>query len=272
MAETVKIPGVGPVKKGWAVGGVAVVGGILAVAYYRHARTASTAAAAAPQPDPNAVDPATGLTYAEEDAGISAGDLAGYGSALGDTSGIVGYDAQGNPVYADQVGYGPAPSFTNNAAWAQAAEQYLVSTTGADAGTVAAALGAYTNGQPLTSAQASVVHQAIAFFGTPPDAGSNGYPPSLKMTEPPGPGGGGSVTVPNVVGVNVEQATQILATDGLQAKGPAGVKGVVHVVTAQSPKAGSRETKGTTVRLTTKTVPENTLVPSGKPPTITPGR
>lgn len=199
MAEgTVKIPGVGPVKKGWAIGGVALIGGILAVAYYRHSKNASAAAATAADTsqDPNAIDPATGLTYGEEAAGIQAGDLAGYGTGFGDTSGIVGYDAQGNPVYADQVGYGPTPSFVSNGAWSQAAQQYLVSTTGADAGNVAAALGAYLNGAPLTEAQASIVHQAIAFFGQPPQAGSNGYPPSLKMVAPqtggtgPPPGGG----------------------------------------------------------------------------------
>lgn len=275
MDGTVKVPGVGPVKKRWAAGGVAVLAVILGVAYYRHSRSAN-AAAAAPDgqsadgtTDPNAVDPDTGLTYAEEAAGISAGDLAGYGSAFGDTSGIIGYDAQGNPIYADQVGYGPAPSFTSNGAWAQAAEQYLVETTGANAGIVAAALGAYIDGQPLTSAQASVVQQAIAFFGQPPQAGSNGYPPSLKMAEPPGSGGGGgtagSVAVPDVVGKDVEQATLMLQGAGLKAKGPAGAKGVEHIVTSQDPKAGATAKRGGTVRLTTKTVKENTLVPKGKP-------
>ena len=196
MADTVTLPGVGPVKKGWAIGGVAVVALIVGIAYYRHSRNASTAAASTTTDtstqDPNAIDPATGLTYGEEAAGIQAGDLAGYGSAYGDTSGIVGYDAQGNPVYADQVGYGPTPNFVNNAAWSQAAQQYLVASTGADAGTVAAALGTYLAGQPLTQAQASVVQQAIAFFGQPPQAGSNGYPPGLNMSEPQTGGTGGS--------------------------------------------------------------------------------
>lgn len=194
MPDTVTVPGAGPVSKKWAIAGVAVLGGILAVAYYRHARNASATAAAATDataPDPNAVDPNTGLTYGEEAAGVASGTLAGAATPFGDTSGIVGYDAQGNPIYTDQVGYGPAPSFVNNGAWAQAAEQYLVSTTGADAGVVAAALGAYIEGQPLTEAQASVVRQAQAFFGQPPQAGSNGFPPSLRMVAPPTGGTGG---------------------------------------------------------------------------------
>ena len=191
MADEVKVPGVGPVKKPLVFGGLAVLAVILGVAYYRHSKSASTAAASttdtSAQQDPNAIDPATGLTYGEEAAGIQSGTLAGYGTAYGDTSGIVGYDAQGNPVYADQVGYGPTPNFVNNAAWSQAVQQYLVASTGADAGTVAAALGTYLAGQPLTSAQATIVQSGIAFFGQPPQAGSNGYPPSLRMAAPSAP-------------------------------------------------------------------------------------
>lgn len=193
MAD-VKVPGIGNVPKGGAIAGVAVLAVILGVAYYRHSRNkaAAPAAAAAAQPDPNAIDPATGLTYGEEAAGIQSGTLAGYGTPYGDTSGIVGYDAQGSPVYADQVGYGPSPSFVSNGNWSQAAEQYLVSTTGADAGTVAAALGTYLAGQPLTDAQAQIVQSAIAFFGQPPQAGSNGYPPSLRLSGTSGTAGTGT--------------------------------------------------------------------------------
>jgi hypothetical protein len=190
VADTINVPGAGPVKKPLVIGGIAILAGILAVAYYRHAKNKAAAPAADTTQDPNAIDPATGLTYGEEAAGIQAGDLAGAGSAYGDTSGLVGYDAQGNPVYADTVGYGPAPSFVSNGAWSQAAQQYLVASTGADAGTVAAALGTYLAGQPLTSAQASVVQQAIAFFGQPPQAGSNGYPPSLNLSGASGSSGG----------------------------------------------------------------------------------
>jgi hypothetical protein len=194
MAETVKVPGIGQVKKGYVFGGVAVLAGILAVAYYRHSQStaASAASTTATDPtantnyqDPNAIDPNTGLTYGEEAAGIQSGDLSGYGTPYGDTSGLIGYDSQGNPIYADTVGYGPSPSFTTNGNWAQAAESYLVSTTGADAGTVSAALGTYIAGQPLTSAQATIVRSAQAFFGTPPQSGSNGYPPALRLVSPP---------------------------------------------------------------------------------------
>jgi hypothetical protein len=202
MAETISVPGVGPVKKPLLIGGLVVLGGILAVAWWRHSRNAGAAAGQAVQPDPEAIDPATGLTYGEEAAGIQSGTVAGYGTPYGDTSGIIGYDAQGNPVYADQVGYGPVPSFVSNGAWSQAAEQYLVASTGADAGVVAAALGTYLAGQPLTDAQASVVQQAIGFFGQPPQAGSNGYPPSLKRSGVPGgtgDGGGGTASHPITV-------------------------------------------------------------------------
>lgn len=188
MAD-VKVPGVGTVPKKGVAAGLAVLALILGIAYYRHSKNKAAPAADMSQ-DPNAIDPATGLTYGEEAAGIQSGTLAGAGTPFGDTSGIVGYDAQGQPVYADQVGYGPAPSFVSNGAWSQAVQQYLVATTGADAGTVAAALGTYLAGQPLTDAQAQIVHSAIAFFGQPPQAGSNGYPPSLRLSGVSGTGGG----------------------------------------------------------------------------------
>jgi hypothetical protein len=193
MADTIAVPGMGPVKKKWAVIGVGITAVIITVAYVRH-RGSLSAAPAATDPnavDPSAIDPATGIPYAEEAAGIAAGNLSGYGTGLGDTSGIIGYDAQGQPIYTDQVGYGPTPSFVNNAAWAQAVQQYMVSSTGADAGVIAAALGAYLNGQPLSEAQASVVHQATGFFGPPPQQGSNGFPPGLKMAAPQTGGTGG---------------------------------------------------------------------------------
>jgi len=202
MADTVTLPGVGPVRKKWAIAGVGITAVIIVIAYVRHRGSLSAAPAAADPNavDPSAIDPATGIPYAEEAAGIAAGTQAGYGTSLADTSGIIGYDAQGNPIYTDQVGYGPTPSFVNNAAWAQAVQQYMVASTGADAGTVAAALGAYLTGQPLTEAQASVVHQAIGFFGTPPQQGSNGFPPGLKMAAPQTGGtGGGTGTTSSVL-------------------------------------------------------------------------
>jgi hypothetical protein len=196
MDGTITVPGAGPVKKKWAAAGVGITAVIIVIAYARH-RGSLSAAPAAGDPnavDPSAIDPATGIPYADEAAGIAAGTLAGYGTSLGDTSGIIGYDAQGQPIYTDQVGYGPTPTFVNNAAWAQAVQGYMVAATGADAGTVAAALGAYLNGQPLTEAQASVVHQATGFFGTPPQQGSNGFPPGLKMAAPQTGGTGGGTT------------------------------------------------------------------------------
>ncbi len=80
------------------------------------------------------------------------------------------------------------------------------------------------------------------------------------------------VTVPDVAGVDVEQATQILRAAGLKASGPAGKPGVVHVVTRQAPAAGAKVAKGKTVTLTTRTEPENKLVTSSKPPITKPGR
>ena len=201
MAGKVKIPGVGEVPKAGAIAGAAVLAGILGYAYWRHSRTAAssgavTSAASAtgaaytgygagdPYPpdgtsgnpsDPYSLDPASGMTYGDEGAGSYAG--AGYG-----------YYGSGSPG----GGYPTAPGgYSTNAQWAQAAEDYLVNSTGADATTVAAALGKYLTGGAITPDQQVIVNSAIAFEGFPPVSGPNGYPPSMQVSQPSGGGGGG---------------------------------------------------------------------------------
>lgn len=80
-----------------------------------------------------------------------------------------------------------------------------------------------------------------------------------------------TVTVPDVVNNDVEQATEILRAAGLKASGPAGAKGVVHVVTRQSPVAGKKVKKGATVTLTAKTEQEKKPAPKPKPKAHKPG-
>ena len=60
---------------------------------------------------------------------------------------------------------------------------------GADA--IAAALGKYLLGQPLTPDQITTVQQAIASEGFPPVAGLNGNPPGYITAPPVGGNGGG---------------------------------------------------------------------------------
>lgn len=195
MAETgIDIPGLGHTKKStlYAVGIGAVL--IVGVVYYRSKKTAAAQAASVAAAGSNTIDPATGYPYGSpEDAAALATQTSYYQSGNGAYGG--GYSG-GSP------GTGTGTGFVSNAAWAQAYEQYAVNNIQSDANTVAAALGKYLTGQPLTQGQLDVVEQAIAFEGLPPVAGPNGYPPSYQLqhitTPPPTGGGSGSVSGPPV--------------------------------------------------------------------------
>jgi hypothetical protein len=192
MSE-VKLPGVGGVsKKALVIGGVAsaaVIGLVLL-----RKRSAASAPAATAGTDPNAIDPATGLTYAEEAAGASTSDYLSPGlqdTTGGPTYGATGYydPNTGQWVYGN-TGTGQAAAVTNQQ-WAQNAISYLGQNGGVDTGALAQALGAYLNGQAVTSAQESLIDQAIAVEGYPPVSGANGYPPGIRTSDT-GSGAGGT--------------------------------------------------------------------------------
>lgn len=175
MAETVKLPGIGPVSKTTALALGAVALAVVGVGLYR-SRQAS-AAAGTGDTTSSQIDPATGYPYgsAEDEAALAqqAASLAG-GVGLSDFTG-----SSGTATTPTATGY------ATNAQWAQAAEDYLVGTIGSDAHVVGNALGKYITGGILTSDQVSVVTQAIAFAGYPPVNGPTGYPPSYHVAAAP---------------------------------------------------------------------------------------
>jgi len=179
MADTINTPA-GPFPKKGVLIVLVLTGGIVAYAYYRH-RSAGAAPAATDTTgaattgygfDPNAIDPNTGLTLAQE--GGSQGGAYQYGY---------------NPYSPPQPAPQPVATqqFVSNGDWAQAAEDYLVNTVGADATTVAAALGKYITGQQLTVEQQGVVSSAVAFFNYPPVPGVGGKPPGMNVAAQGGP-------------------------------------------------------------------------------------
>lgn len=193
MAAEVNLPVVGGVpKKALLIGGGAAAL-LVAVLFLKRkkaaaapASTAGTASSGDPYPpdgttgdpgDPNSTDPATGMTYGDEQAGTGTG---GYqDTAQGPDYGATGYydPNTGQWVYGN-TGTGQAAATTNQA-WAQDAISYL-SGTGTDPGQLSAALGAYLAGQPVTPAQVSLIDEAIAAEGYPPQAGPNNYPPGIN--------------------------------------------------------------------------------------------
>lgn len=111
--------------------------------------------------DPNAVDPATGLTYAEE----GSSDTAGYPGTPLDS-----YLAQNptNPAYPTGLTPQGLPGPVTNAQWSRLAADYLLG-KGDDPSLVESALSKYINGTALSVAEQAIVNTALTTFGSPPE-------------------------------------------------------------------------------------------------------
>jgi hypothetical protein len=195
----VKLPGGAHVKKQTAIL-IAIVGGVIAAYFLYRQRQASKDASQTS----GSIDPQTGYAYGspEDQSALAAlgNQQLPYGADSGSFVGgsVIGYDAMGNPIYGQGQGGGsgiPGASggFSSNTQWSQAAEGAMGS-TGADA--IAAALGKYLLGLPLTDSQVMSVQQAIAAEGFPPVPGPGGFPPSYKTSGGGGSGGGGGGSNP----------------------------------------------------------------------------
>lgn len=248
LEGTVKLPGVGTVKKSYAAAGLAVAGAAIVITLRRRKARAAAGTAPGGDPfppdgttgdptDPNSTDPATGLTYGDEQAGYGVGGGAGMSAAATDAFPWDGtYGVSGDPnsidpgtgvTYGNEGGLGGGgsggtgggsggPPFSTNAAWAAYAVQQLADTAGKDAGQVTDALGLYINGQAVTAAQRQLIEDARAIAGPPPVAGPGNFPPSIRMQ---GTSTGGKTTAANPVhGIHV---TAIERTDATVAWKPA---------------------------------------------------
>lgn len=140
--------------------------------WYWHKRSAANAAAAASGTSTDATDSGS------VDTGPTGGDA--------DTTGDGGFGGGGTGfTYGTGTAAGTLSDGTTlqapgtNAAWVQDAVNYL-SGLGQDSGTVLAALGAYTQGGTITSAQQGIVQQALAALGTTPTA----VPPTNVVNAP----------------------------------------------------------------------------------------
>lgn len=174
----VHLPVVGGVsKKALIIGGVASAG---VVGLFLLRKRSSSSGTAAPA-DPSSADPGSGDYL---DPGLQ--DTTG-----GPTYGATGYTDPntGQWVYGN-TGTGQAAA-TTNAAWSQNAIAYLAGNSSVDTGALAAALGAYLAGRPVTTDQEALIDQAIAAEGYPPVSGPNGNPPGMNVSSA-GTGAGGT--------------------------------------------------------------------------------
>jgi hypothetical protein len=248
------------VSNWWLIGGGVGVVAVIWVFRKNSGSPASPASATGTDPvtglpysQDSQVDPVTNMGYlaeAQQYGSVSAAEAAVTGgAALGSGYGLSGgsggyYGTAGYPTSSTGSGSTGSGGYSSNAQWAQAVQAGLAG-LGYDPQTVASALGLYLASMPLPAADASLVQAAIAEYGPPP-VGS--YP----IIRSPSSGGGATIPVPDVKGMEQAQAYQVISSVGLKPSGPAPVKGKVHTVTAQSPKAGTHVAHGTTVHLTSK--------------------
>lgn len=163
MAEgTVRVPGIGQVKRQQVYIGVALVAGIAGYAWWR------AGSGGAPAEDIPA--------YTEEDIADGVTDTPVGTAGPGANSGGADTDSSTTP--------------DTDAEWTQQATELLSAAAGIEGGAASVALGRYITHQSLTPAQADIVRAAIGLVGYPPGGAypintSTGSTPSA-LTEPKG--------------------------------------------------------------------------------------
>lgn len=159
----------------WLIGGGVI--GLIAVYYYMSRQSSSSSNSAQQTADlaSQGIDPNTGIPYSQEYG-------SGLGGAYGTTPSMYGYyDPTSGQYISGTAANSVVTQPSTNASWAQEVEAYMQN-LGYNPTAVAAALGKYLTGQPLTANQRNIVAAALGFFGNPP----TGAPPIQDV------GGGGS--------------------------------------------------------------------------------
>lgn len=227
------------------------IGGYL---WYRHnKKNQATTQTPNEQPaTPDGIDPNTGqpfaaeygsYTYQPEGTGYGPSGLDNYGGGFGSGGQYsdMGYYGAGVPYPVQQQA-------TTNAQWTQAALSALTA-QGYNGTTVLAALGLFLTGGHLTADQESIVRAAVAVEGYPPQG------PNTINSGPPGPiptPTANTVVVPNVIGQKEDHAAAVIFNAGLHPHGPPIDPAHLRVVNSESPKAGTKVARGSTVSVTVK--------------------
>lgn len=185
MPDDLNLPGKAKVPKKAVYVGAGLAGLILAYSYYKKRSTGAVATGTSTNAyDPNAIDPATGMTYADEQAmGNGTYGSVGLGAASGGPQYLPGqgwYD----PATGQLIGNPPVGSnssaYSSNSAWAQAAEAWLVANGGATSGVAISAIRKGLLGLPMTANEVAIFGEARTFLGEPPTA----YPPIHQIPTP----------------------------------------------------------------------------------------
>jgi PASTA domain len=252
------------------IGGIAVTaGGSGLYLYLHHKKTGSwfgsgTAATATDTTDPvtglptsedNTIDPVTGLTYLAEatqygSVATAESAVSAYGasSATGTGTGVLPADGGVSGTTTSAAGSVNSPTYTSDAAWAQAVQAGLSSVSGGtsyDGTDIGTAIGDYLENVPVTAAQASVINTALAEYGPPPSGAHQII--QAPVTAP----GKTMVTIPHLPpNIDVEDASPIITELGLKvALSPNSNPGAIRIVKSTTPAEGTKVTPGTTVTL-----------------------
>ena len=188
-------------------GGAALVGGYIfwkrqasgAAAAGTAAASTSTASAidpltGLPVSQDNVTDPVTGMTYLQEAQEYGSVSAAEEAVSTGGSYGAYGQSGYGIDSGYPSSGYSgttPSPTgttYTTDSQWASAVQAGLVG-VGYSATDIAAALGLYFAGHPVSSTQATILQVALAEYGPPPV----GTYTIITSPSGPGPTGGGSI-------------------------------------------------------------------------------
>jgi LysM repeat protein len=171
-----KIPGIGEVKPVYAVGGGAIVLGVVGYAYYRDKKTKAAAAAAATTSAAAAsgtlagtgagdsgIDPATGLPYADE-----GGDGVGTYGGIDPATGVPYYDE----ITQSSTTTNPN-AITTNQQWIEQAESDGQNLFGATEAVAVSAVGKYISQTTagLNTSEYSLMQSIVAELGQPPTGG-----------------------------------------------------------------------------------------------------
>jgi hypothetical protein len=171
----VTLPGIGPTDRRVVIAGAGVAVVIGGVYWYRSRGATTTTATDGTSAG---IDPVTGYESGSEQD-LAALNAMGLGAAGDIGSGLPDPTSVGSVLGGTQTTIA-GPVFTDNHAWSQYVEEYLITVNGLNASRTSAALGAYLAGRAVTDDQRSIIDQATAVGGLPPVAGLGGYPPAIR--------------------------------------------------------------------------------------------
>jgi hypothetical protein len=148
MAETIKLPVLGPTKRGWVIAGGALIAGIVGYAWWNRARIGTPADEILPEDIPQDREPPPTVVGEQN-------------FDTGEVRAII----------------------NTNPEWYTAAVEYLVSTGGFDFTFTTVTLGKFLARRELTEAEANLVQAAKGAVGEPPQGG----PWPIIRAQPSGP-------------------------------------------------------------------------------------